>query len=189
MGWSCHRGAQTVRILLVGEGKLLSKYGDIDKNVRRRRWKELSDTCTHYRGVPVDCTGAHRGSDYTSGYHTRECAHADCRLLPCVAFLFAHRLNAREHLFAGAQGDKLLQEELRRASVVCVVYDVNNDETFDKVTSYWLPEIEHVLGDARQVPVILVGNKSDSNDSHLDVRAFERTLCQRACLRREYYLS
>ena len=92
-------------------------------------------------------------------------------------------------MFAGAQGDKLLQEELRRASVVCVVYDVNNDETFDKVTSYWLPEIERVLGDARQVPVILVGNKSDDNDSHLDVHAFECALCQRASLRREYYLS
>ena len=31
MGWSCHRDAQTVRILLVGEGKHLSKYSSIDK--------------------------------------------------------------------------------------------------------------------------------------------------------------
>jgi hypothetical protein len=38
-----------------------------------------------------------------------------------------------------------------------------------QVTSYWLPEIERVLGDKLSVPIILVGNKCDTVDtSNLD---------------------
>lgn len=51
-----------------------------------------------------------------------------------------------------------------QASVICVVYSVDDRSTFERVTSHWLPTIRRALqsdGEHNAVPVILVGNKID----------------------------
>jgi len=53
----------------------------------------------------------------------------------------------------------ILENEIQTANVICCVYAVNKTETFDRITSYWLPFIR---GLGVNVPVILVGNKSDT---------------------------
>ncbi|KAH9365921.1 hypothetical protein HPB48_015001 [Haemaphysalis longicornis] len=54
-----------------------------------------------------------------------------------------------------------LAEEIGKANVVCVVYAVDDDDTIDKITDYWLPLIREQLGDEHGTPVVLVGNKAD----------------------------
>ncbi|KAF8370838.1 miro-1 [Pristionchus pacificus] len=66
------------------------------------------------------------------------------------------------------QDETSLKYEIKTASVICVVYDVNRDETIEKVTSRWLPLIREVHGDDHEHPVILVGNKSDGSTNHTD---------------------
>lgn len=54
-----------------------------------------------------------------------------------------------------------LQDEIQKASVVCVVYDVSEETTVEKIRTKWIPLVN---GDTRRgprVPIILVGNKSD----------------------------
>uniref|UniRef100_A0A8C4FDI8 Mitochondrial Rho GTPase n=1 Tax=Catagonus wagneri TaxID=51154 RepID=A0A8C4FDI8_9CETA len=54
-----------------------------------------------------------------------------------------------------------LQEEIHKANVVCVVYDVSEEATVEKIRTKWIPLVN---GDTRRgprVPIILVGNKSD----------------------------
>ncbi|XP_064478732.1 mitochondrial Rho GTPase 1-like isoform X1 [Ornithodoros turicata] len=54
-----------------------------------------------------------------------------------------------------------LAEEISKANVVCIVYAVDNDDTIDKITEYWLPLIREQLGEEHHTPVVLVGNKVD----------------------------
>ncbi|XP_054155369.1 mitochondrial Rho GTPase 1-like [Oppia nitens] len=71
---------------------------------------------------------------------------------------------------AQEQPHDVLVEEIRKANVICVVYAVDDDETIDKITSYWLPLIRDELGEEHSTPVVLVGNKADLVDySSLDV--------------------
>lgn len=65
---------------------------------------------------------------------------------------------------AQVQDDKELIDELKKASVICVVYSIDNDISIDKISSYWLPIINQTLGDNHNIPVILVGNKTDLID-------------------------
>lgn len=65
-------------------------------------------------------------------------------------------------------------EEMRKASVICIVYSVENEISIDKVyrfidlfvssyflvlfnqiSSYWLPYIHQTLGEDHETPVIL----------------------------------
>uniref|UniRef100_A0A8C9Q866 Miro domain-containing protein n=1 Tax=Spermophilus dauricus TaxID=99837 RepID=A0A8C9Q866_SPEDA len=56
------------------------------------------------------------------------------------------------------QTDEELREEIRKANVVCVVYDVSNETTIEKLQ--WLPVPgNHEL--LPRLPIILVGNKVD----------------------------
>ncbi|KAG0417494.1 hypothetical protein HPB47_005558, partial [Ixodes persulcatus] len=48
-----------------------------------------------------------------------------------------------------------------KANVVCIVYAVDDDDTIDKITDYWLPLLREQLGDEHATPVVLVGNKAD----------------------------
>ncbi|KAF7488768.1 Mitochondrial Rho GTPase 1 [Sarcoptes scabiei] len=81
---------------------------------------------------------------------------------------------------AQTQTEIELIDEIKKASVICVVYSVEDDATIQKVTikilmkrnhndvsmifisTYWLPNIRKALGENHHVPVILVGNKSDA---------------------------
>uniref|UniRef100_A0A4W6G1G3 Mitochondrial Rho GTPase n=1 Tax=Lates calcarifer TaxID=8187 RepID=A0A4W6G1G3_LATCA len=47
------------------------------------------------------------------------------------------------------------------ANVVCVVYDVTNEETIDKIKTKWIPLVNGDAEKGNKVPIILVGNKSD----------------------------
>uniref|UniRef100_A0A671WMI8 Ras homolog family member T2 n=1 Tax=Sparus aurata TaxID=8175 RepID=A0A671WMI8_SPAAU len=47
------------------------------------------------------------------------------------------------------------------ANVVCVVYDVTNEETIDKIRTKWIPLVNGDAEKGNKVPIILVGNKSD----------------------------
>uniref|UniRef100_A0A914UJZ1 Mitochondrial Rho GTPase 1 n=1 Tax=Plectus sambesii TaxID=2011161 RepID=A0A914UJZ1_9BILA len=70
------------------------------------------------------------------------------------------------------QSEAVLHEELKKANVICIVYAANLPDTIAKLTSYWLPTIQEVLGESHGKPVILVGNKSDeaeiSNPNHME---------------------
>ncbi|KAI8904806.1 EF hand associated-domain-containing protein [Gorgonomyces haynaldii] len=59
-----------------------------------------------------------------------------------------------------------LDAEIRRADVICIVYAVNQRETYDRISSFWLPYLRRL---GRNVPVVLVGNKidlrKDTNDN------------------------
>lgn len=66
------------------------------------------------------------------------------------------------------EDEATLKEELRHGNVICVVYTVTDDATIAKVTEKWLPLIREVFGSDHDVPVILVGNKSDAPANHTE---------------------
>jgi Ras family protein T1 len=71
------------------------------------------------------------------------------------------------------QSDTELAEEILKAHVICVVYAVNDDDTIDRISTYWLPTIRQTLGENHNVPIILVGNKIDLVDyTTMEVKIF-----------------
>lgn len=58
------------------------------------------------------------------------------------------------------QDDRVLFEEIAKAHVVCVVYDLTRTDSLDRVTSYWLPLIKQ-CSTSDSKPVVLAGNKAD----------------------------
>ncbi|KAI3365641.1 hypothetical protein L3Q82_010722 [Scortum barcoo] len=59
------------------------------------------------------------------------------------------------------QTDEVLRNEIIKANVVCVVYDVTNEDTIDKIKTKWIPLVNGNAEKGNKVPIILVGNKSD----------------------------
>ncbi|KAK3585182.1 hypothetical protein CHS0354_001817 [Potamilus streckersoni] len=62
------------------------------------------------------------------------------------------------------QDQEALTDEVKKASVVCIVYAVDDEDSIEKITSNWLPFLRETLGEEHRVPVILVGNKTDLLD-------------------------
>ncbi|XP_041134027.1 mitochondrial Rho GTPase 2-like isoform X1 [Polyodon spathula] len=62
---------------------------------------------------------------------------------------------------AAEQSDEILHEEIVKASVICVVYDVTKEDTIEKIRTKWIPLVNGGAEKGKKVPVILVGNKSD----------------------------
>lgn len=56
-------------------------------------------------------------------------------------------------------------EEIHKASVILLIYDVTIQETKHRLDHYWLPKISEINED---IPVILVGNKVDMRPSHFE---------------------
>ncbi|KAM5198238.1 mitochondrial Rho GTPase 2 isoform 7-T7 [Hipposideros larvatus] len=54
-----------------------------------------------------------------------------------------------------------LQDEIHKANVVCVVYDVSEEATIEKIRTKWIPLVNGGTERGPRVPIILVGNKSD----------------------------
>ncbi|XP_004604268.1 mitochondrial Rho GTPase 2 isoform X2 [Sorex araneus] len=54
-----------------------------------------------------------------------------------------------------------LQDEIHKASVVCMVYDVSQAATIEKIRTKWIPLVNGATERGPRVPIILVGNKSD----------------------------
>ncbi|KAB0401634.1 hypothetical protein E2I00_007292, partial [Balaenoptera physalus] len=50
---------------------------------------------------------------------------------------------------------------LQHANVVCVVYDVSEEATIEKIRTKWIPLVNGDTKRGPRVPIILVGNKSD----------------------------
>uniref|UniRef100_A0A287DFK7 Uncharacterized protein n=1 Tax=Ictidomys tridecemlineatus TaxID=43179 RepID=A0A287DFK7_ICTTR len=63
--------------------------------------------------------------------------------------------------FSAEQTDEELQEEIRKANVVCVVYDVSNETTIEKIRTKWIPLVNGRTERGPRLPIILVGNKVD----------------------------
>uniref|UniRef100_A0A4W4EFG5 Mitochondrial Rho GTPase n=2 Tax=Electrophorus electricus TaxID=8005 RepID=A0A4W4EFG5_ELEEL len=59
------------------------------------------------------------------------------------------------------QTEEALKEEIIKANVVCVVYDVTQEETIDKIRTKWIPLVNGGAEKGSKIPIILVGNKSD----------------------------
>ncbi|XP_053410577.1 mitochondrial Rho GTPase 2 isoform X14 [Nycticebus coucang] len=59
------------------------------------------------------------------------------------------------------QTDEELQDEIHKANVVCVVYDVSKEATIEKIRTKWIPLVNGRTEKGPRVPIILVGNKSD----------------------------
>ncbi|CAK6964161.1 mitochondrial Rho GTPase 2 [Scomber scombrus] len=59
------------------------------------------------------------------------------------------------------QSQEVLRDEIIKANVVCVVYDVTNEDTIDKIRTKWIPLVNGNAEKGNKIPIILVGNKSD----------------------------
>ncbi|MCI4374258.1 hypothetical protein PGIGA_G00004120 [Pangasianodon gigas] len=59
------------------------------------------------------------------------------------------------------QSEEVLRNEIIKANVVCVVYDVTQEETIDKIRTKWIPLVNGEAEKGNKIPIILVGNKSD----------------------------
>lgn len=59
------------------------------------------------------------------------------------------------------QTEEELREEITKANVVCIVYDVTDGATIEKISSKWIPLVNGGAEKDSRIPVILVGNKSD----------------------------
>ncbi|KAJ3123999.1 ERMES complex Ca(2+)-binding regulatory GTPase gem1 [Physocladia obscura] len=63
-----------------------------------------------------------------------------------------------------------LEAEIRKADVICIVYAVNDEDSFNRVPEFWLPYIRKL---GRNVPVVLVGNKIDLRGSDITNESLE----------------
>nr|XP_044985984.1 mitochondrial Rho GTPase 2 isoform X3 [Jaculus jaculus] len=63
--------------------------------------------------------------------------------------------------YSAEQTDEELQEEIHKANVVCVVYDVSEEATIEKIRTKWIPLVNGRTTAGPRLPIILVGNKSD----------------------------
>ncbi|KAG6918775.1 hypothetical protein DXG01_011966 [Tephrocybe rancida] len=71
---------------------------------------------------------------------------------------------------AGPQDRSHLESEIRKAHVICVVYSIDNPNSFDRIPAYWLPHFRQL---GVNVPVILVGNKIDLRGGQVTNQALE----------------
>ncbi|XP_063473062.1 mitochondrial Rho GTPase 2 isoform X10 [Symphalangus syndactylus] len=63
--------------------------------------------------------------------------------------------------YSAEQTDEELRQEIHKANVVCVVYDVSEEATIEKIRTKWIPLVNGGSTRGPRVPIILVGNKSD----------------------------
>ncbi|RKP07064.1 EF hand associated-domain-containing protein [Thamnocephalis sphaerospora] len=63
-----------------------------------------------------------------------------------------------------------LENEIRRAHVICVVYAIDDMRTFDRIPQHWLPYIRSL---GVSVPVVLVGNKIDLRGNDVTNQSLE----------------
>jgi mitochondrial Rho GTPase 1 len=73
-------------------------------------------------------------------------------------------------LSGGLQDKQHLEAEIRKAHVICVVYSIDNANSFDRIPAYWLPYFRQL---GVNVPVILVGNKIDLRGGEVTNEALE----------------
>lgn len=74
---------------------------------------------------------------------------------------------------SGPQDRPHLESEIRKAHVICVVYSIDNPNSFDRIPTYWLPHFRQL---GVNVPVILVGNKIDLRGGEVTNEALEEEI-------------
>ena len=75
------------------------------------------------------------------------------------------------NIFIGDPDDKQhLESEIRKAHVICVVYSIENANSFDRIPTYWLPYFRQL---GVNVPVVLIGNKIDLRGGEVTNEALE----------------
>ncbi|TFK74823.1 mitochondrial Rho GTPase [Pluteus cervinus] len=74
---------------------------------------------------------------------------------------------------AGPQDRPHLEAEIRKAHVICVVYSIDNPNSFDRIPTFWLPLFRQL---GVNVPVILVGNKIDLRGGEVTNEALEEEI-------------
>uniref|UniRef100_A0AC35U6Z5 Mitochondrial Rho GTPase n=1 Tax=Rhabditophanes sp. KR3021 TaxID=114890 RepID=A0AC35U6Z5_9BILA len=68
------------------------------------------------------------------------------------------------------QTKEQLVNEIKKASVIVIVYQIHDEKAIEKVRSHWMPLVQEALGGTMHGrPVIIVGNKSDDHDSNSDL--------------------
>lgn len=96
-------------------------------------------------------------------------------------------MSCKFHSIAGQADRPHLESEIRKAHVICVVYAIDNSQSFDRLPTYWLPYFRSLgvnvrddylptveeLNALSQVPVILVGNKIDLRGGEVTNEALE----------------
>jgi hypothetical protein len=60
-------------------------------------------------------------------------------------YIVFHLIDVPYQMLAGPQDRQHLESEIRKAHVICVVYSVDNPNSFDRIPTYWLPQF-HQLG-------------------------------------------
>ncbi|CAG8763401.1 18740_t:CDS:10, partial [Dentiscutata erythropus] len=63
-----------------------------------------------------------------------------------------------------------LELEIKKSHVICIVYSVDDEHTFNRLASYWLP---YIRGLGVNVPIVLVGNKIDLRGDHVANQSLE----------------
>lgn len=71
---------------------------------------------------------------------------------------------------AGPNDKHHLELEVRKAHVICVVYAIDDSNSFNRIPVYWLPYFRQL---GINVPVILVGNKIDLRGGEVTNEALE----------------
>nr|AOC97476.1 Rho family protein [Volvariella volvacea] len=74
---------------------------------------------------------------------------------------------------AGPHDRPHLEAEIRKAHVICVVYSIDNPNSFDRIPTFWLPLFRQL---GVNVPVILVGNKIDLRGGEVTNEALEEEI-------------
>ncbi|TFK27715.1 mitochondrial Rho 1 [Coprinopsis marcescibilis] len=74
---------------------------------------------------------------------------------------------------AGPNDRTHLESEIRKAHVICVVYAIDNPNSFDRIPTFWLPHFRQL---GVNVPVILVGNKIDLRGGEVTNDALEEEI-------------
>ncbi|CDW77076.1 mitochondrial rho 1 [Stylonychia lemnae] len=78
-----------------------------------------------------------------------------------------------QYFSASKDDEQATDSEIDKASVIILVYDVNNLECMKRLRSYWMPRIIKIND---KIPIIFVGNKMDLRSSHVDNNDLESTL-------------
>ncbi|WFD25995.1 ERMES complex Ca(2+)-binding regulatory GTPase gem1 [Malassezia nana] len=74
---------------------------------------------------------------------------------------------------SGAAHHERVETEMRRAHAIILVYSVIDQDSFERVSSYWLPSMRSL---GINVPVVLVGSKIDLRPSDADDDALEEEI-------------
>lgn len=69
---------------------------------------------------------------------------------------------------AGPQDRTHLESEIRKAHVICVVYSIDNPNSFDRIPTYWLPHFRQLGVNVKQLTSLLL------TDSRVDALPLDR---------------